>query len=94
MIGAPPLPDPIELVALDPEHNVRRRYIIVASVDLFGAIVVETHWGRIGSRGQAKRISFDDREAADRHIAATLRCRDTAKRRIGVAYRRLSGAGA
>ena len=42
------LPEPIELVALDPARNIRRRYSITASLDLFGMIVVETRWGRIG----------------------------------------------
>jgi len=36
------LPDPIELVALDPARNIWRRYSITASFDLFGMIVVET----------------------------------------------------
>ena len=45
------LPDSVELVALDPARNIRRRYAIVASVDLFGMIVVETCWGRIGAAG-------------------------------------------
>ena len=67
------LPEPIELVALDPARNIRRRYSITASLDLFGMIVVETRWGRIGSHGQAQRHAFIDRAAADRHIAATLR---------------------
>ena len=67
------LPDPIELVALDPARNIRRRYSITASFDLFGMIVVETHWGRIGAGGQAQRYAFADRDAAERHIAATLR---------------------
>jgi predicted DNA-binding WGR domain protein len=94
MNGAPPLPpallpEPIELIALDADRNIRRRYSIVASIDLFGMIVVETRWGRIGARGQAKRVSFQDIETADRHIAATLRQRDTAKTRIGVAYTRI-----
>ena len=81
------LPDPVELVAVDPARNIRRRYAIVASVDLFGMIVVETRWGRIGARGQARSHAFADREAAERHIAATLRRRATAESRIGVAYR-------
>ena len=81
------LPDPVELVAVDPARNIRRRYAIVASVDLFGMIVVETRWGRIGSHGQAQRHAFIDRAAADRHIAATLRRRGTAETRIGVPYK-------
>src|SRR3546814_5078700 len=90
MFGANlPLPDPIELVALDPARNIRRRYSITASLDLFGMIVVETRWGRIGARGQAQARAFADRAAAERHIAATLSRRDTAESRIGVAYRPL-----
>src|SRR3546814_10976209 len=88
MFGANlPLPDPIELVALDPARNIRRRYSITASLDLFGMIVVETRWGRIGPRGQAQARAFPDRAAAERHIAATLSRRATAHNRIGVAYR-------
>ena len=85
--AALPLCDPIELVALDPARNVRRGYSITASLDLFGMIVVETRWGRIGSHGQAQRHAFIDRAAADRHIAATLRRRGTAETRIGVPYK-------
>ncbi len=80
------LPDPVELVARDPARNIHRRYSIAASFDLFGMIVVETRWGRIGARGQAQRHAFADRAAAERHIAATLRRRGTAESRIGVAY--------
>jgi predicted DNA-binding WGR domain protein len=83
------LPDPVELVAFDPARNMRRRYSITASLDLFGMIIVETRWGRIGARGQAQRHAFTDRAAADRHIAATLRRRGTAEARIGVPYRPL-----
>ena len=80
------LPEPIELVAIDPARNIRRRYSITASLDLFGMIVVETRWGRIGAHGQAQRHAFADRAAADRHIAATLRRRGTAETRIGGPY--------
>lgn len=94
MVGAgSPLPDMTELVAIDPARNIRRRYSIAVSIDLFGAIIVETRWGRIGARGQAKRLSFPDRVAAERHVAATLRKRGTAENRIGVAYRPLAEAG-
>ncbi|WP_454888859.1 WGR domain-containing protein [Sphingobium indicum] len=92
MNGASPLPDPIELIALDADRNIRRRYSIVVSVDLFGVFIVEKRWGRIGAKGQSKRLSFDDRAAADRHIAATLRRRNTAETRIGVAYRRVQAS--
>lgn len=87
------LPDPIELVALDPTRNIRRRYSISVSLDLFDMIVVETRWGRIGVRGQAQRHTFADRAAAEHHIAATLRRRGTAETRIGVPYRPMGVAG-
>lgn len=87
------LPDPIELVALDPARNIRRRYSISASLDLFGMIVVEARWGRIGAHGQAQRHAFADYVAAQHHIAATLRRRGTAEARIGVPYRPMAVAG-
>jgi len=78
---------PIELAALDPARNIRRRYAICVTPDLFGAYIVETSWGRIGARGQCKRFSFPDRAGAERHVAAILRRRNTAENRIGVPYR-------
>jgi predicted DNA-binding WGR domain protein len=81
--------DPIELMAVDAARNIRRRYSIIVSRDLFGLIVVETQWGRIGARGQSKRLAFTDHTEAERHVAATLRRRGTAKTRIGVAYEKI-----
>lgn len=77
---------PIELIALNPARNIRRRYEIVVTCDLFGSYIVETSWGRIGAHGRSKRLSFPDRPSAERHVAATLRRRGTAKKRIGVPY--------
>src|SRR3546814_3269013 len=65
-----PLSSPVELAAFDPARNVRRRYAISITPDLFGAYIVETRWGRIGTRGQSKCFSFPDRDQADRYIAA------------------------
>lgn len=78
---------PIELIATDPARNIRRRYAICVTPDLFGAYIVETSWGRIGARGQSKCFFFPDRAGAERHVAAILRRRGTAENRIGVAYR-------
>ena len=82
-----PLPEITELVAINPARNIRRYYSIAVSIDLFGAIIVETRWGRLGARGQAKRLSFSDPGAAEHYIRATLRRRSTAESRIGVPYR-------
>lgn len=81
------LPEPIKLVAFDPTRNIRRRYSITASLDLFGMIVVETRWGRIGAHGQAQRHAFADHASAEHHIAATLRRRgrDADRRRLSPA---------
>src|SRR3546814_16123752 len=84
----------VELAACDPARNVRRRYAISITPDLFGAYIVETRWGRIGTRGQSKCFSFPDRDQADRYIAAVLRRRATAEHRIGVPYRPVSAARA
>ena len=78
---------PIDLIAVDPARNVRRRYAICVTPDLFGAYIVERSWGRIGTRGQSKCLSFPDRTGAERHVAAILRRRGTAINRIGVPYR-------
>lgn len=78
---------PIDLIAFDAARNIRRRYAISVTPDLFGAYIVETSWGRIGTRGQCKRFAFPDRAGAERHVAAVLRRRGTATNRIGVPYR-------
>lgn len=77
---------PIELVAVDPARNIRRRWSLVAARDLFGHALVETDWGRIGSRGQHLVKSFADEQAALRYIRALLARRRTAERRLGVGY--------
>ena len=81
----------LELVARDIARNINRRYSIEASVDLFGAHLVETSWGRFGSWGQSKRFAFSTQEEAERAVRAHLRRRGQAPRRIGVAYQVIPG---
>ena len=97
-MAPPSLPAPydlthgrVELVAVDHARNINRRYSVEVSEDLFGALIVETAWGRIGGWSAAKRVSFADRAGADRVVAAHLRRRATAAKRIGVAYRPVRG---
>ena len=78
--------DQIRLEARDESRNIRRGYRIERSVDLFGHHIVEWWWGRIGTAGQVRRLSFERSEHASRHVAALLRRRDTAPRRVGVSY--------
>lgn len=77
----------LELLARDLPRNINRRYAIEASVGLFGAHMVETSWGRAGTWGQSRRVVFETAEEAHRAVAAHLRRRARAPRRIGVAYR-------
>ncbi len=79
--------EPIELVAIDRTRNIRRRWSVAASIDLFGHVLVERRWGRIGTRGQATVHSFADPAHALRHVRALLARRGSAQRRLGVHYR-------
>jgi predicted DNA-binding WGR domain protein len=78
---------PVELVAVDTHRNVRRRWRIAASRDLFGRVMVDTCWGRIGTRGRWLTRSFDSDAEAGRYVQLLLARRAGAVRRIGVEYR-------
>jgi predicted DNA-binding WGR domain protein len=81
-----PLPHHIHLQAVDPARNIARSYEIKASLDLFGHWIVELNWGRIGTRGQGRRVSFEDALEATCFVHGTLIRRANAKHRIGVPY--------
>ena len=83
---------PIELVAIDPARNIRRRYRIAVDRDLFGDWIVETGWGRIGAAGSRITERFDDPVEAARCVRRTLARRASAPRRIGAAYRPAEGS--
>jgi predicted DNA-binding WGR domain protein len=82
-----PLPARIRLQAIDLARNIARDYVIEASPDLFGHIIVALHWGRIGTKGQSRLLSFAKQYDAARFVRQTLSRRATAKKRIGVPYR-------
>ncbi|MET0377303.1 MAG: WGR domain-containing protein [Rhizorhabdus sp.] len=75
------------LEAIDLSRNVARRYAIAVTRDLFGALIVQCSWGRIGSRGQCRTVSFASQEEAARYVRSVLRRRESSPARIGVAYR-------
>ncbi len=78
------------LHARDPAHNHHRAYRVEIGRDLLGDCMVEVTFGRIGAAGRTLRFFASD-EAEARRIARTcLRRRNSAPRRIGVAYRSLS----
>lgn len=80
----------LELVAIDDVRGVRRRWSVIAARDLFGRIIVETRWGRLGTRGRWLRRDFGDERAAARYVRGLLVRRATAARRLGVAYQPVS----
>lgn len=76
----------ISLRAVDRARNIARAYRIEAARDLFGHIIVEQSWGRIGARQRRIARSFASSEEALRHIAGLMSRRATAQRRIGTPY--------
>jgi predicted DNA-binding WGR domain protein len=78
---------PIELTARDPRRGIARRWRGVVYRDLFGMLLVETQWGRIGRAGQRLERAFADESAALAHVRALLARRARAPRRIGVGYK-------
>ncbi|MGN5376507.1 WGR domain-containing protein [Sphingomonas hankookensis] len=85
---------PIELTARDSARGIARRWRVVACRDLFGMLLIETQWGRIGSGGQRRVRAFADEAAARAYVRALLRRRAGAVRRIGVAYALIPTASA
>lgn len=87
-----PLPCRLHLRAINPMRNVAREYVLDAQPDLFGHWIVELHWGRIGTRGQCRTLSFEHTDAASLFVRHTLARRRGAHRRIGAAYIEVGGA--
>lgn len=74
------------LEARDPTHNVHRAYSIAYGQDLFGNWVVETTYGRIGSKGRTIVTVVNNEDEALKHVQKALKRRQSAPKRIGVAY--------
>jgi len=74
------------LEARDPTHNVHRAYSIAYGQDLFGNWVVETTYGRIGSKGRTIVTVVNNEDEALKHVQKALKRRQSAPKRIGVGY--------
>lgn len=85
--------DPLEVVAVNHDRNIHRRWRIAAHRDLFGHIVIETCWGRIGTGGRLLAHSFEEETQALHYVRALLKRRKRACRRIGADYVRTDQAG-
>ena len=77
----------IWLEAVCAERDVARRYAVALSRDLFGASTVAFAWGRIGTKGQGRAVSFADEDEAARFACQLLRRRASAPKRIGAPCR-------
>ena len=74
----------LNLEARSADGRIAKSYSIRAETDLFGWMIVDRYWGRIGGKGQFKREAFAKRETADKHIRELPRRRSSARTRIGV----------
>lgn len=71
--------EPLSMTRRDPDLNMARFYAIALQPTLFGEVSVVRSWGRIGTRGQVKLVTFPSQYAAECQ-AATL---EQQKRRRG-----------
>lgn len=79
--------DEIYLEARNPARNVMRAYRITLSQDLFGAFLVETRFGRIGTFGRLRAHSFDTEALARKFMERCLSRRRGSERRNGASYK-------
>jgi len=77
------LPEPICIFRRDPSLNMARFYRVEIQTDLFGQTILERTWGRIGSRGRTRLISYPSTVLAEQAASKLIH----AKERRG--YRRL-----
>lgn len=61
---------------IDPDLNMARFYRIEMLPDLFGAIIVERRWGRIGGRGQSRTASYPSIQVADTEAKELIRLKE------------------
>lgn len=57
---------------LDPDLNMARFYRVEVLPDLFGQIILERRWGRIGGRGQARAMSYPSLAQAEAAAVALI----------------------
>ncbi len=55
---------PVHLIHVDPDVNMARFYRIELQPTLFGEVSILRAWGRIGTNGQAMRVTYDDEAQA------------------------------
>jgi predicted DNA-binding WGR domain protein len=61
---------------VDRDLNMARFYRVEVLPDLFGDIIVERRWGRIGGRGQFRAASFRSTSLAEAAASALLSAKE------------------
>ena len=61
---------------IDPDLNMARFYRVELTQDLFGQVIVERRWGRIGSRGQNRLASYSSTSSAEAEASALVRAKE------------------
>lgn len=61
---------------IDHDLNMARFYRVELTPDLFGQIIVERRWGRIGSRGQHRLASYPSTFSAEAAASALVRVKE------------------
>ena len=61
---------------VDRDLNMARFYRVEVLPDLFGDIIVERRWGRIGGRGQFRAASFRSTSLAEAAVSALLSAKE------------------
>jgi predicted DNA-binding WGR domain protein len=61
---------------VDPDQNMARFYRVEVLPDLFGEIVVERRWGRIGGRGQFRATSYATTSLAEAAASDLIRVKE------------------
>lgn len=72
-------PDSLVLRRVDPDHNMRRFYLMTVQRDLFGRGALITEYGRIGQAGRVRTVYHEDEARALDALAG----RAAAKRKRG-----------
>lgn len=78
------------LEAKDASRNIHRAYSITYGQDLFGNWIVETTYGRIGGKGRTIVTLVNNEAEALQYVQKVLKRRQSAPKRIGVAYKTLN----
>jgi predicted DNA-binding WGR domain protein len=64
------------LYRIDSEVNMARFYRVEVTPDLFGQVIVERRWGRIGGRGQYRSASYPSTSSAEAAASALVRAKE------------------